>query len=408
MCRAAAASGGYALDRKPVPSLLALLRSVRRQLTALVRFFCTCSAREAYLAHSSEKDVTPRLQYQTFGDECNLASGVDLRYSYLTLKESDSSKLPTANFAQGAVKKYIQIYTTRMALATKRILNSRLGALVARSGLTRVFGLLATAVAVLATLSWSHRRQADEAYANQLSLNQMSVLTRQINSLKLTALQRQDLTPGVEAERRSARATLREAALAAQLYTHHTATLEEVWPAFDSYIMSADRQWLLIQVGNFDEGKLAEFQAVGSQFDLMQHNVQVAIEAEDKWAQDASLKARYELLAAAVLAATSVLILFLRLQKQEHLGQLQETERNVLRQSEERFRALTEQSTDIILIADPSGRIKYASPSVHAVLAVHGDSLVGANMSDLAHPDDIPRTMSAGSRSVAYEPSPER
>jgi len=317
-------------------------------------------------------------------------------------------KLPTANCAQGAVKRYIQICTTRMTLATKRILNSRLGALVARSGLTHVFGLLATAIAILAILSWFHRRQADEAYANQLPLNQISVLTRQINSLKLTALQRQDVTPGVETERRSARATLREATLAAQLHTHHTAALEEVWPAFDSYIMSADRQWLLIQVGNFDEGKQAEFQAVGSQFDLMQHHVQVAIEAEDKWAQDAALKARYELLAAAVLAATAVLMLFLRLQKQEHLGQLQETERNVLRQSEERFRALTEQSTDIILIADPSGRIKYASPSVHAVLAVHGDSLVGTNMSDLVHSHDIAKTMSAGSRSVANGPSPEQ
>lgn len=295
-----------------------------------------------------------------------------------------------------------------MTLATKRILNSRLGALVARSGLTCVFGLLATAIAVLATLSWFHRRQADEAYANQLPLNQISVLTRQINSLKLTALQRQDLTPEVETERRSARATLREATLAAQLHTHHTAALEEVWPAFDSYITSADRQWLLIQIGNFDEGKQAEFQAVGSQFDWMQHHVQVAIEAENKWAQYAALKARYELLAAAVLAATAVLILFLRLQKQEHLSQLQETERNVLRESEERFRALTEHSTDIILIADPSGRIKYASPSFHAVLAVHGDSLVGTNMSDLVHPDDIPKTMSAGSRSIAYEPSPEQ
>ena len=304
------------------------------------------------------------------------------------------------------MKKSIQIYVVNLAVATKRILNSRLGGLVARSGLTRVFCLLATAIAVLATLSWCHRRQADEAYANQLTLNQISVLTREINSLKLTALQRQDLTPAAEDERRSARRTLREAALAAQLHTHHTAALEEVLPAFDNYIKSADRQWLLIQVGNLDEAKQAEFQAVGAQFDVMQHYVQVAIEAEDEWAQRAALKARYELLAAAVLAATAVLMLFLRLQKQEHLSQLRETERSVLRESEERFRALSEQSTDIILIADPTGRIKYASPSVHVVLAVHGDSLVGTNMIDLVHPDDVAKTISAGSRSVAYGPSP--
>jgi len=85
---------------------------------------------------------------------------------------------------------------------------------------------------------------------------------------------------------------------------------------------------------------------------------------------------------------------------------LQETERNALRESEERFRALTEQSTDIILIADPSGQIKYASPSVHTVLAVRGDSLVGTNMIDLVHPDDLTKTMSTGPRSLAYGQNP--
>jgi diguanylate cyclase (GGDEF)-like protein/PAS domain S-box-containing protein len=134
--------------------------------------------------------------------------------------------------------------------------------------------------------------------------------------------------------------------------------------------------------------------------------VQIAIEAEDKWAQVVALRARNELLVAAILAAAAVLILFLRLQRQEHIGQMQETERNALRESEERFRALTEQSTDIILIADASGQIKYASPSVHTVLALHGDSLVGANMIDLVHPDDFAKTMSAGTRSAAYGENP--
>src|ERR1035441_4630763 len=168
----------------------------------------------------------------------------------------------------------------------------------------------------------------------------------------------------------AARQELPKAVLAARLHAYHTSALEKVWPVLDNYRVSAGRQWILMQLGDFDEAKQDDFQAVSPQFDLMQHQVQIAIEAEDKWAQGVALRARNELLATAILAATAILILFLRLKREEHLSQLQETERNALRESEERFRALTEQSTDIILIADPSGQVKYASPSVHIVLAV--------------------------------------
>ena len=81
----------------------------------------------------------------------------------------------------------------------------------------------------------------------------------------------------------------------------------------DNYIMSADRQWILMQIGDFDEAKQVDFQEVSPQFDLMQHQLQIAAEAEDNWAQGAGLRARNELLAAAILAATAILILFLRL-----------------------------------------------------------------------------------------------
>jgi PAS domain S-box-containing protein len=293
-----------------------------------------------------------------------------------------------------------------MVRPTRRTLTLRCGSLVARPKLALVFGVLATAIAVLAALSWFQRIQIDEARSAQVILNQIAALTREINNLTWTALQGQTLTPEADTEMRAARQALPKAVLAARLHTYHTYALETVWPELDKYIISADRQWILMQIGNFDEAKQVDFQEVSPQFDLMQHQVQIAIEAEGNWAQGVALRARNELVAAATLAAIAILILFLRLQRQEHIGQLEKTERNALRESEERFRALTEQSTDIILIADPSGQIKYASPSVHTVLEILGDSLVGTNMVDLLHPDDFGKTISTGPRSVAYGQNP--
>ena len=294
----------------------------------------------------------------------------------------------------------------KMIRAAQSTINLRCGSLVPRPKLAFVFGFLATATAVLAALSWFHSNQVDEGHSAQVILNQIAVLTREINNLTLTALQEQHLTPEAETEMRAARHSLPNAVLAARLHVYHTSALERVWPVLDDYLMSAGRQWVLMQTGNFDEAKQVDFQDVSPQYDLMQHQVQGAMGAEDKWAQGVALRARNELLAAIISAATAMLILFLRLQRQEHFGQLQETERNALRQSEERFRALTEQSTDIILIADPTGQIKYASPSVHMVLALQGDRLVGTNMIDLVHPDDFAKAMSTGSRSVEYGENP--
>jgi diguanylate cyclase (GGDEF)-like protein/PAS domain S-box-containing protein len=290
--------------------------------------------------------------------------------------------------------------------ATLRTFTPRRGSLEAPSLLAVVFAVLATAIVVLAALSWFHRDQADEARSSQVILNQIAVITREINNLTLKALQEQDLPPGSETEMQAARRALPGAVLAAHLHAYHTPALERVWPALDNYLASAGQQWVLMQVGNFDEARQVDFRAVSPQFDLMQHQMQIAMKAEDQWAQGAALRGRNELLTAATLAATAILILFLRVKRQEHLGQLQAAERNVLRESEERFRALTEQSTDVILIADPSGQIKYASPSVQSVLAVHGDSLVGTNMIDLVHPDDLLKTIGTGPRSAAHGQSP--
>ena len=298
--------------------------------------------------------------------------------------------------------RFRRFFMIKTALAKGRIPSSRFGSLVARPKLALVFGFLATVVAVLASLSWFHRNQVDEALSAQIILNQIAVVTREINNLTLTGLQEQNLSTKAETEMRAARQELHEVVLAARLHAYHTSALEKVWPVLDNYITSAGQQWIMMQVLDFDEAKQADFQAVSPQFDLLQHQVQIAIEAEDKWAQGVALRARNELLAAAILATTVILILFLRLKRQEHLGQLQETERNALRESEEHFRALTEQSTDIILIADLSGQIKYASPSVHIVLAVHEDSLVGTNMIDLVHQDDFAKTMITWPLSVAH------
>ena len=59
-----------------------------------------------------------------------------------------------------------------------------------------------------------------------------------------------------------------------------------------------------------------------------------------------------------------------------------------LRQSEERFRSLIENTLDIVMILDPDGTIGYVSLSVEKVLGYAVSDLVGMNVVECIHPDD--------------------
>jgi len=65
----------------------------------------------------------------------------------------------------------------------------------------------------------------------------------------------------------------------------------------------------------------------------------------------------------------------------------------VLKRSEEYFRAISENASDIILVADKKGTITYASPSVEHILGYKQEELIGKRSLDIIVPDDLPRAI---------------
>jgi two-component system, cell cycle sensor histidine kinase and response regulator CckA len=66
----------------------------------------------------------------------------------------------------------------------------------------------------------------------------------------------------------------------------------------------------------------------------------------------------------------------------------EEIERLVAERTEVRFRALIENSLDIVAILDAETGVKYVSPSVERILGYTVDELVGRMSLDFVHPDD--------------------
>jgi PAS domain S-box-containing protein len=73
-----------------------------------------------------------------------------------------------------------------------------------------------------------------------------------------------------------------------------------------------------------------------------------------------------------------------------------------LQQSEEYFRSLIENSSDIITILNSDATIRYESPSIERVLGYRPAEIVGKNSFDFVHPDDIPLVLKNFNTVIEY------
>lgn len=60
-----------------------------------------------------------------------------------------------------------------------------------------------------------------------------------------------------------------------------------------------------------------------------------------------------------------------------------------LRDSEKRFRALIEHSSDLVTLTTEDGTIRYVSPNIGRILGYEPEEVIGLNALDLVHPNDV-------------------
>jgi PAS domain S-box-containing protein len=72
---------------------------------------------------------------------------------------------------------------------------------------------------------------------------------------------------------------------------------------------------------------------------------------------------------------------------------------SALRESEEKYRRLVEDMSEVVYVTDRNGRLTYVSPSVEAVLGYSPIEAIGRNFAEFVHREDLPR-MRAGFASL--------
>jgi PAS domain S-box-containing protein len=81
-----------------------------------------------------------------------------------------------------------------------------------------------------------------------------------------------------------------------------------------------------------------------------------------------------------------------------------------VRHSEERYRALTQNSSDLVTVMEITGIVRYQSPAIVRMLGYSSEELLGKNAFDYVHPDDLQRVKMAydeGLKDPGLRPSAE-
>ena len=112
-----------------------------------------------------------------------------------------------------------------------------------------------------------------------------------------------------------------------------------------------------------------------------QGDEEIAVEAMKAGATDYLLKARLT-----VPLLEAALRFSLTLREKEDAVRIA---RHALQASEQRFRALVENSSDAITLMDPEGTIVYASQSIRSLLGYTPEELVETDAFQYVHPDDV-------------------
>ncbi len=72
-----------------------------------------------------------------------------------------------------------------------------------------------------------------------------------------------------------------------------------------------------------------------------------------------------------------------------------------LEKSEERFRSMVRNASDVFVIVETDATVRYISPSVERVLGYDEDDLIGENVFDYVHPDDRERVASTFAKNLS-------
>lgn len=251
----------------------------------------------------------------------------------------------------------------------------------------RVSWIFATALVVavltvitIAVLRW----QAEYSRRTQAVLGELESQAHRIERLELRAIAEGRVTPLLRAQLDQTRRDVRRlvAELPAEDGTEHLADLER------RYVDAIDAELALVAGGRLAEAKRFKADQVDVRAAAYGQALSTAHTNRSELTERSIGAADVGSAVTAVAALTIMSLLLWQFDKTRREVETGEVEKRALEASEERFRGLVQNASDVTMILDSAATVSYVSASARGVLGFEPEQLVGARLFDLAHPDD--------------------
>lgn len=258
---------------------------------------------------------------------------------------------------------------------------------------TRAFWLFASALAVaiaavvsIAFLRW----QAEETRRTQRTLGLLLTETRHSEGLAWRAIVETSITPSLRVD----------ADVSRHVVSRLLSRLPEDGPGLDRnrlgtllsrYFDALEDDFALVERGKLADAAGLTRHQVGRTYRTLDSALAAAYDRYDTLSERRIRTA--DLGSALVALATIVLLGYLlrTFDSTRRAVERAETEKVAIEASEEHFRDLVQNSSDVTMILTPAGDISYVSASAGKVLGCPADQLADAPISRHAHPDDVER-----------------
>jgi|GEM_PF-6153349 len=219
-------------------------------------------------------------------------------------------------------------------------------------------------------------------------LSSIEAQANRLNALEWEALARRDLIAELRRAQQFARHQMdRTFADITKLADDNY--LLELRITYREYLRAIDAQFELLDGRRFGEARRVDETQVEPHYDALIDAIgqaQIRYGAGTRWTMFlADIGSSLVLIAAAI----AIGFLFSRFEQIQRVKQVSLAEQNALRASEERFRALVQNTSDIMAILAPlPPKIQFVSDSIRRILGHRPADLIGTDFAKLVHPGD--------------------